>query len=194
MFSQKRSNLIINCDKYIDLYDGCNIGCEMCKFNKNIRNINKVKIDYNNFKNNRVLFCYKTDPYVLDDYKLVKNSIENLHKNNCQIVFLTRKANSLIKQLDIFYKDDFVGVSISENNTKNSDINDIVLLFKKAKKLELNTWLSLEPILTAKFANEIIDRIKKYTDFIRIGKDDLVDYNWDNVKKNIKVFDNIFIK
>lgn len=194
MFSQKRSNLIIHCDTYIDLYDKCNIGCEMCKFNKNIKIVNQNEINFDDFKNKRVLFCYKTDPYVLDDYDLVGKSIKKLHDNNCRIVFLTRKAKMIIKQLDLFNNRDFIGVSISENCTKNSNIEDIILLFKKAKELNINTWLSLEPVLTSQFTNNIIYKIRDYTDFIRIGKDDLLDYDWDNIRKDIKVFDNIYIK
>ncbi len=194
MFSQKRSNLIVNCDAYIDLYDKCNIGCDMCKFNRDGGSVKQIKINFSNYKNNRVLFCYKTDPYVFDDYELVATTVKKLHSNNCKIVFLTRKANCLIKQLDIFHKDDFIGISISENNSKNSNIENVITLLKEAEKLKLNTWLSLEPVLTSKFANEIIEKVKNHVNFVRVGKDDLIDYNWEKVKKDINVFNNIYIK
>lgn len=194
LFSQKRKELIINCDSYIDLYDRCNIGCEMCKFNREVYEVNKINIDFNKYYNKRVLVCYKVDPYTNNDYDLVKITIEKLHNNNCKVVFLTRKATHLIKQLHLFNKDDFIGVSISENCTKNSNIDEVIKLLKTAKSMNINTWVSLEPVITAEFANDIIYKIKNYSDLIRIGKDDLIEYNWDNVIKHINKENNVYIK
>ena len=194
MFSQKRAEVIINCDTFIDLYDKCDVGCEVCKFNVNIKDISQNTIDFNKYKNNKVLFCYKTDPYVRDDLELVEKIIKKLHKNNCKIVFLTRKAELLLNQLSIFNENDFVGVSISENCTKNSSIDDIIKVLKTANELGIKTWISLEPVITAEFANNIVNKIGKYADFIRVGKDDLIDYNWDEVKNNIKTAKNVYVK
>ena len=69
-------------------------------------------------------------------------------------------------------------------------------MYKEAKELKINTWMSLEPIYTAAYANYIIDKYYDVVDFIRIGKDDLVEYDWDKIKEKIVVKDSrkVFVK
>lgn len=133
MFSQKRKNLV-RCDAFVDLYKGCSVGCEMCKFNKKaISEVVRNKVDFSCYLNKKVLLCYSTDPYVFDDFNLVEQTIDKLHNNLCSVVFLTRKANCLLQQLHLFNKSDIVGVSISENCSTNSDLKDVIELFSQAK-------------------------------------------------------------
>jgi len=147
--------------------------------------ITELNINFADYKNQKVLFCYSTEPYALDDFDLVKQAVLKLKANGCSIVFLTRKANCLIKQLDLFDKKDIVGVSVSENSSKNSGVADIIKLFKKAKATGLTTWISLEPVLSADFANKVINDTHEFVDYYRVGKDDLLNYDFEKVKKDI---------
>ncbi len=194
-FSNKRKEEIpICCDDYLDLYDSCNIGCEMCKFNSNVKVIKQKSINYDSYYNKKVLVSYKTDPYALKDYNLVEKVIKKLHDNNCKIVFLTRRVNSLIKQLDLFNELDYVGVSLSENCSKNSKLTEILLMLEEAKRLNIRTWISLEPVLTSEFANQIIRMVNDDINLIRVGKDDLLDYNWNLISKKITTNPKVYLK
>lgn len=184
MFSQTR-DIPMRADSFIDLYKGCTVNCEMCKFNRAGGGITELNINFADYKNQKVLFCYSTEPYALDDFDLVKQSVLKLKANGCSIVFLIRKANCLIKQLDLFDKNDIVGVSVSENSSKNSGVADIIKLFKKAKATGLTTWISLEPVLSADFANKVINDTHEFVDYYRVGKDDLLNYDFEKVKKDI---------
>ena len=194
MFSQKRAKLVTNCDKYLDLYDKCNIGCEICKFNPDVKRVKRNKINFEQYHNCKVLVCYKTDPYVNNDLSLVAETINKLHQQGCKIVFLTRKADMLENQLNLFNSNDYVGISLSENCTKNSSLIEAKRMYQKAKNMGLKTWLSLEPVETADYANQVIKELASVITFIRVGRNDLIDYDWDKIKKEIITGPNIFIK
>ncbi len=192
-------NIPILCDAYIDLYNTCNINCNHCKFQ--IKRHDKIKlndINYELYNNKKILFCYSVDPYPygVEKNNVVRLTIKRLHEKNNSIVFLTRRAECLIKDLDIFNKEDFIGVSLSEKCDTNSSEDTIMHMYKEAKELKINTWMSLEPIYTAAYANYIIDKYYDVVDFIRIGKDDLVEYDWDKIKEKIVVKDSrkVFVK
>lgn len=198
MFSRKYKIPTV-CDNYLNIYDKCNIGCSFCKFNKNTNHIKLNEIDFSDYKNKKVLICYSVDPYPINyDNKVVPNIIEQLHNNGCSIVFLTRRADCLLQDINIFSEIDYIGVSISEKCDKNSSMEDIQDLFSEAKKKKIKTWISLEPIETFEFAKNVIDIFKDKVDFIRIGKNDL-DYNpeiWEDIKSKINVLniENVFVK
>lgn len=198
MFASKHKVPIL-CDSYIDLYSNCNINCDHCKFQINRDCEIKVNdINFEDYKDKKVLFCYSVDPYPYgqETSNLVETVIQRLHKQNCSIVFLTRRAECLFEDLDNFNRNDFAGVSLSENCRRNSDEQVVMEMYKKAKLLGINTWMSLEPIHTYEYANYIIDKYYDVVDFIRIGKNDLMEYDWDIIKKNIIVNNNkkVFIK
>lgn len=54
--------------------------------------------------------------------------------------------------------------------------------------------MSLEPVLTAEFANTIINATTDVVDYFRVGKDDLLIYDWVEVRKNIIKEPKIYIK
>ena len=198
MFSRKYK-LPTVCDNYLNVYDKCNIGCSFCKFNKDISEVKLKVIDFKKYKNQKVLVCYSVDPYPLNyDEKIIPSVIEELHNNNCNIVFLTRRADCLTKDINVFNKGDYIGVSISENCTNNSLAEDIEKLLDLANKFNIKTWISLEPIETFEFTYEIIKKYKDKVDIIRVGKNDL-NHNkeiWETIKLktnelNIK---NVFVK
>jgi DNA repair photolyase len=198
MFSIKH-NISIECDTYIDLYSSCNINCKHCKFQINRTNdIYLNDINYEGYRNKKVLFCYSVDPYPygFEQFNIVRTAIEKLHAQNCSLVFLTRRAECLLHDLDLFSNNDFVGVSISENCNRNTNEEIIMEMYKKAKALGIRTWMSLEPIYSADYANYIINKYHDVVDFIRIGKDDLITYDWNNITKDIIVKDSpkVFIK
>jgi DNA repair photolyase len=196
MFSGKRS-LQVKCDAYIDLYNTCNINCKHCKFQKErTSNLKILNIDYSKYENKKVLFCYSVDPYPYgyESSFIVRESLEKLHKQNCSVVFLTRRASELTKDLDYFDTNDYIGISLSENCDKNSIEEDIIKLYTEAKKRNIKTWLSLEPVYTADYVNDIVKKYGHLIDFIRVGKDDLINYDWESVKINIKESNKVYVK
>jgi DNA repair photolyase len=196
---EKKYDIPTICDKYIDLYSSCNIGCEHCKFQLSKSNEIVInKIDLNNYYNSKILVCYSVDPYPygMTNTKLVRDTINRLHHQNNKIVFLTRRAECLKEDLDIFTPEDLIGISISENCSQNASNIEITKMYQQAKKMGLKTWLSLEPITSFEYANNIINNYQDNIDFIRVGRDDLINYDYEQVKQKIYKLNNskIFIK
>lgn len=187
MFHQKYHNDLV-CDAYLNLYDACNIGCSFCKFHSKVRSTKKTPISWNSYRNQKVLVCYSVDPYPLGyDLNLVPEVILKLHQRDCSIVFLTRRAQCLISDLDCFNSKDCVGVSISEKGNQNSPLEEIDRLFALAKRKQLSTWISLEPVMSFSFVKEVLDRYASVVDWIRIGKNDLTGelQGWQLLKQQI---------
>lgn len=100
----KKQNLPFEADSYFNVYSGCNVGCKFCKFNK--IKVQPTKNEFNAFdyKNQRVLVSYSTEPLPFDDVSHTVNIINQLHNVNAKILFLTRHPQRLIKILDSFLK------------------------------------------------------------------------------------------
>lgn len=196
MFHNKYE-LPISADCFLNIYEGCNQGCDFCKFNKEISHPIPNKIIYLNYNNKKILVSYSTEPLPFENSKYTVEVIENLHKNNNKIIFLTRRPERVEKILEVFNKNDFIGVSISE--PYNNNFENIERLIYKIKQQGKKCWISLEPILTLDFVKKNIAKFKE-VDFIRVGKMDnnQNNKNWENVKKKLekefKNKDNVFIK
>lgn len=195
---KKKYDIPISADAYINLYLGCDIGCPFCKFNQNVKKVNLVLLHLDKYYHQTVLFSYSVDPYPLHYQKeLVPYVLEVLHKQNCKIIFLTRRALPLYQDLDYFDHGDYVGVSISENNPFNSDFSDIKKVFSLAHKKGISTWISLEPVESFLFVKNILDYFDGLVDFIRIGKNDHYhNQNWIDLKEKIDSLnlDYVFVK
>ncbi|HAN10499.1 MAG TPA: hypothetical protein DCP90_07785 [Clostridiales bacterium] len=197
---EKKYNIPVVCDAYIDLYNACNIGCKHCKFERVRceRIIKENEIDYGIYNSKKILICYSVDPYPLgfEDEKRVVKVIGELHKRNNTIVFLTRRAECLMQDLNIFSTNDWVGVSISEACEQNSEIIDIKQMYRVAKNKGVNTWMSLEPIRNLEFAEYIIKEFINLVDFIRVGKDDLNVCDWNSIRDKLKKYEceKVFLK
>ena len=195
---QKKYFIPVEATKYINLYQGCNIGCAFCKFNQNVKEVTPNSIDFNQYYQETVLLCYSVDPYPPGyQKKFVPSVLKRLHHQKCKIIFLTRNALALESDLSFFQSGDFIGVSISEDNPFNSNFLDIHRLFLKAKERKLFTWISLEPVYSYEFAHQVIDSFQDITDFFRVGKNDLIDSNyWKLVKKQIQSLNipTVFVK
>lgn len=195
---KKKYFIPVEATKYINLYQGCNIGCAFCKFNQNVKSVTPNYIDFKEYYQETVLLCYSVDPYPHGYQKdFVPSVLKQLHQQKCKIVFLTRNALALESDLSFFQSGDFIGVSISENNPFNSNFLDIRRLFLKAKERNIFTWISLEPVLTYEFARQVIHSFQDVTDFFRVGKNDLIDSSyWQQVKRKIESLNipTVFVK
>ena len=195
---KKKYDIPVNADVYINLYLGCNIGCPFCKFNQNVKDAVPMRLQLDKYHNQTVLFSYSVDPYPIHyQKKLVPYVLKVLHQQNCKIVFLTRQALPLYQDLKYFNCDDYIGISISENNSFNSHLDDIKKVFSVAKKLGIHTWISLEPVESFLFVKDIIDYFDELVDFIRIGKNDHYhNQNWLELKEKIDALnlDYVFVK
>lgn len=197
MFRNKRVR-DFEADTYFNVYNGCNVGCKFCKFNKQIVIPTPNVLDECKLSNKRVLVSYSSEPLPFDDCTYTINIINRLHSINASILFLTRMTNRLIKILDCFKSGDIVGVSISEN--LDNDIESIEKFFDFARGKGLETWISLEPVETYEFASEIITKFKDKATYIRVGKldceiDNTLNFSLvANALKNTYNNDNIYIK
>jgi len=188
MFKQQDSP--ISADIYFNIYDGCNQGCDFCKFNSNISLPILNKFDPENFKNKVVLVSYSTEPLPFDDNTNTAFCIDELHKNNATILFLSRRPKKVMEILSHFNENDLIGISISES--KNIKFNDLVAiqnLANQCRENNLKMWISLEPVLSKEFTNSIISTFKNEVDYIRVGKLDTPQVDnqkeWGEIKEYI---------
>ncbi len=197
MFKKKYA-IPVSADAYINLYSACNIGCPFCKFHQNVKEIVPIRLQLEKYYNQTVLICYSVDPYPIYYQKeLVPYVLKTLHKQNCKVVFLTRRVLPLYQDLALFQAQDYVGVSISENNPFNSNLADIKKVFSLAKEKGVSTWISLEPVESFSFVEHIINYFNGLVDFIRIGKNDVyLNQNWIELKEKIDALnlDYVFVK
>lgn len=176
-------DLPIFADNYINLYNGCNIGCKFCKFNPKKSIPVKQKIDCDKYHNQKILISYSVEPLQETNNTFIKEIINELHNNNCKIIVLSRMPKRLTNLLPIFLKNDFIGISISEEY--ENDFESIDNLLKKVKDLKLNSWISLEPVLSFEFAEKIIEKYINNASYIRIGKDDNLTNYWNSIYKKL---------
>jgi len=162
---------------------GCNQGCPFCKFNSSVSEPIKNEFIPELYKDKKVLLSYSTEPLPFEDSEWTAYVIDELHKQNASILFLSRRPERIVKILPHFNKTDLIGCSVSENlSTQN--IFTVLDFLKQAREKNLKTWVSLEPVLTENFAKSMIDLLKTEADFIRVGK-------LDSEKDNIKEWDKI---
>lgn len=189
-------------DTYLNVYSGCLVGCEFCKFNQNVTSALKTKFNPKDFKDKRVLISYSTEPLLFEDCSYTQEVIKQLHNQNAKLLFLSRFPKRVIKILDDFSKEDIIGVSVSEylSGNKKTSFNDVKEFLKQSKQKGLKTWLSCEPILTFDFAKSCVDNFLDLTDFLRFGKLDGTEDNiaeWLEIKTKLEKYCNsekIYIK
>jgi len=181
----------ISADVYFNIYEGCNQGCDFCKFNETISIPTPNTLDASLYKDKTVLVSYSTEPLPFKDNSYTINCIKQLHNNNAKIIFLSRRPTKTLEILNQFNAQDLIGVSISE--TSNPNFNDIFAIKKLAQKCNqknLKMWISLEPVCTKEFADNIIHLFEDQVEYIRVGKldnaKDDIQEEWQDIREHIQ--------
>lgn len=133
-------------------------------------------------KNKELLFSFMTDPYQNDECSFLTRQalliVENYGFKKVNV--LTKAGYRTVKDFDIFIRNKdwkFGSTIIFRNEELRSEwepgapsIESRKQAIKQAKKLEIKTWVSIEPVVNTEEALFIISDLYNDSDFFKVGK------------------------
>lgn len=178
----------------VNLYVGCNHRCVYCYGKDVMRNPDFHKIqavrngvieklakeapDYAR-TDERVLLCFACDPYQLldEEEKVTRAAIEILRANDVPFQVLTKGGMRAARDFDLYGPYDAFGTTLTlldEEQSRQYEPGaalpaDRIAAIKLAKEKDIETWVSLEPVLDAKQSLEIIRQTHEFVDHFKIG-------------------------
>jgi len=182
----------------VNLYKGCGHGCIYCyapeatfvdrqKFIKALPRqdiIKKLAKDapqaaLDSYKGN-VLLCFVTDPYQPIDitYQLTRQAIEILHENLFNVIILTKGGKRAERDFDLLRPGDEFATTLTFLDEQKSlqwepwaaIPGERMETLRKAYKLGVKTWVSLEPVIEPAESLEIIKQTHTFVDLFKVGK------------------------
>jgi DNA repair photolyase len=179
-------------DLALNLYTGCDFGCTYCwarRFHKTPSEprkqiIFKVQRDierYNSlyFDKNRphVLLCFNCDPYqtLEKEAELTRLVLSDFDYAKIPFKILT-KSTLAIRDFDLYKPDDWLGVTLTHYRDwaiyepKASSAPARIELLHAAKRHNIKTWVSLEPVIDPEETKWIIKTTRYCVDEYKIGK------------------------
>jgi len=98
--------------------------------------------------------------------------------NNQNFQILTKNGNLATRDFDLYKKKDTYAITLTFDNEKDSktiepkaDIpQDRIKSLKKAHKLGIQTWVSLEPVIIPSQSLNLIDLTHDFVDLYKVGK------------------------
>ena len=147
-----------------------------------------------------ILLSFTTDPYQTLDikYKLTREAIKILHAHNLRVSILTKGGIRSERDFDLLSKNK----ELSEYGTTLVFFDDAmrekfepgaaqmlerIAALKKAHKLGIRTYVSLEPVWFPEDSLRFIDLTHKFVDLFKVGK---LNYNPQQNNVNWAVFRN----
>ncbi|NIS54464.1 MAG: hypothetical protein GWN94_25790 [Phycisphaerae bacterium] len=179
----------------INHYVGCGHGCRYCyvpdtTHNKNFYTdqsvrrgvLEQLRKEAPKFAgtDERVLLCFSCDPYQpLDAEKRITRDVINiLSEFDIPFQVLTKGGTWASRDFKYYGPHDAFGTTMTFLDDENSKKyepraalpGDRIEAIKEAKKLDIETFVSLEPVIEAKQSLEIIRLTHEFVDQFRIGK------------------------
>ncbi|WP_292464542.1 radical SAM protein [Methanolobus sp.] len=130
-----------------------------------------------------ILLSFTTDPYIPLDVKegLTREAIKILHGNNLKIEILTKGGKRSERDFDLLASRPELsryGVTLVFTDEKQrreiepfaAPTKERIKSLKKAHKMGIPTFVSLEPVWTAEQSLELIDLTHDFVDLFKVGK------------------------
>ena len=129
-----------------------------------------------------IFLSFTTDPYqpIEREFQITRQALEILTANNCAINILTKGGSLACRDFDILQQNprNWFGVTLTYGYSHASEAFEPgaalphyrIKSLKTAKYLGINTWVSLEPIMSPTMAMELIRATIDFTDLYKIGK------------------------
>lgn len=180
----------------INHYLGCSHGCRYCyaskmmkRFGRDFDNpsyssnfIKRLKSDSMKYQNTNklVLLSFTTDPYQQIDveFSLTREVIKILTSNSISFQILTKGGTRAIKDFDLYGKNDAFATTLTFLDKEQSLYyepsaavpEDRISAIVCAKSKNINTWVSLEPVIDPLQSLDIIKETHSFVDLYKIGK------------------------
>jgi DNA repair photolyase len=145
-----------------------------------------------------ILLSFTTDPYQTLDikYKLTRDAIKILHTHNLRVSILTKGGKRSERDFDLLSKNKELSeygttlVFIDEGMQEKFEpgaapMQERIDALKKAHKLGIRNYVSLEPVWFPEDALRFIDLTHKFVDLFKVGK---LNYNPQQNNVNWAVF------
>jgi len=126
-----------------------------------------------------VLLCFTCDPYQPIDitYQLTRQAIEILHKNGFNVTILTKGGKRAERDFDLLRHGDEFATTLTFLDEQKSlkwepgaaIPEERIEALKKAHKLGIKTWVSLEPVIEPAESLEIIRQTHTFVDLFKVG-------------------------
>jgi DNA repair photolyase len=130
-----------------------------------------------------ILLSFTTDPYQKIDvkYQLTRQAIQILHSHNLKASILTKGGKRSERDFDLLANKPELSeygtslVFIDEDIRQQiepgaSSTQERINALKKAHKMGISTYVSLEPVWFTDDSLKIIDKTHKFVDFYKVGK------------------------
>ena len=181
----------------INHYKGCSHGCVYCYARKMMSTFTKENFEepttrYGIIDNlireapryagtdKRVLLCFTCDPYQqLDEKeKLTRSVIEVLKFNDIPFQILTKGGLRAVRDFDLYKEGDAFATTLTYIDKVKSVAKkpgaalpaERIEAIRIAHERNIETWVSLEPVLDAEQSLEIIRMTSDFVDLFKIGK------------------------
>ncbi|MDY6857587.1 MAG: hypothetical protein SWO11_23375, partial [Thermodesulfobacteriota bacterium] len=186
-------------DLACNLYRGCAHGCDYCyapgvfrprmtkeEFANSIPRpgiLKALEKDAKKYSGSRVpiFLSFTSDPYQpIENNSITRKAMQILHENRCGINILTKGGMRAAADFDILAanSDSWFGTTLTYSDELKSKEHepgaaipkDRITAIKEAKKMGINTWVSMEPIVGYKPAISLIYNTIDFVDLYKIGK------------------------
>jgi DNA repair photolyase len=124
---------------------------------------------------------FTCDPYpaiIEQKSPVTREAIQIAHKHGQYVDILTKRTPMALMDLDILTPNDRIGVTLTCLDERLREVwepeasstYDRMLLLSAAKKRDIPTRVSFEPVLFPAQTLAMIERVRPYTDLIQVGK------------------------
>ncbi len=185
------------CEWAANLYRGCGHGCKYCyapsatRTNREnfyqepaprksvIEKLARQLSRGETFKG-PVLLCFTCDPYqpINDTHDLAGQAIRLMKQHGIATEVLTKGGKRAERDLRHLNHDDKVGATLTFTSPEDSLAwepgaalpHERFALLKEAKKMGIQTWASLEPVIDPEQSLKIILQTHEFVDLFKVGK------------------------
>lgn len=127
----------------------------------------------------KVLLCFVTDPYqaIEQETQLTRKSIMALHDAGLNVHILTKAGLRSMRDFDLLTKDDAYATTLTLTDESDSRIwepnaappTERIEALKEAHRLEIETWVSFEPIIYPKQTYSLFHTTRGFVGHYKVG-------------------------
>lgn len=181
----------------LNLYIGCGLACTYCyapaivrqsvaEWSKNPHPkkdiLKRLESDAKRMQGDprKILLCYTSDPYQSPEAaKLTRDALLILEKYKMTATVLTKGGSLAMKDFDILERNNWeFGTTLSHLSDtikkkwepNAGTVDSRIIAIRHANKRGIKTWVSVEPVMDANQALDLISLLYAEVDFWKIGK------------------------
>lgn len=180
-----------------NLFDGCSHGCLYC-YSPLVTHKTKEQFQHPQIRvtaldmlqsakqwvakgeTRRPLLCFIGDPYdpIEQDVQITRKCIMALHEAGLNVIILTKGGVDSMRDFDLLTPKDAYATTLTCLNPNDSILwephaslpIERIRALATAHSMDIETWVSFEPVLYPEQVRELLEITRKYTGHYKIGK------------------------